>query len=113
MSLSVRSLAFRAFRCGSLHSVQFRQSSRSFTGQVFVAVFRSAGCAGAFAQSCAVSLGVSVFVVRVSAVRWSVSVPVAPAHSRLPVGWGRVWLVAGGLRGFVATLSRAGFVGSC
>lgn len=110
-ALSPRSAAFAAFRAGSLVSVCLRPSSRSFSGAVLVASFRSAPAAGVFARRCAARCGVAC-AVRGSAGSWSVSVPVALSSSRWPAGAGWAWPVAGGLRGFLAVLGASG-VGVC
>ena len=101
---SARSLAFSAFRAGSLVSLVFRPSSRSFSGAVVVARFACPRCAGLFARRWASRLGVSV------AVRGgAVSVPVAVPSSR-PLWLGRLVVCSGGLRGFVRSLGSAGVV---
>ena len=102
---SARFLAFSAFRAGSLVSLLFRPSSRSFSGAVAVARFGCPARAGAFARLWARRLGVAV------AVRGcSVSVPVAVPSSR-PAWLGRLVVCSGGLRGFLRSLSSAGVVG--
>jgi hypothetical protein len=110
--VSVRSLAFSAFRSGGLVSFVVRPSSRSFSGSVLVARFSGSGAARRFARSWARRLGVSV------AVRsgFSVSVPVALAagrrpSSRSPFGLGRLVVVRGrGVVGFWLALRSAGWL---
>ncbi len=107
MSLSrCRSVAFSAFRAGSLRSLLLRPSGRSFSGIVLVCVFASGPRAFPFAARWAVRLGVGVRVRR-HPLGWQVSVPVVRSSSRLPVS-GRVVAWRGGLRGFVAALGHSG-----
>ena len=107
-SLSVRSVAFSAFRAGSLASVLLRPG-RSGARLVLVCGFSSCARASAFARAWAVRVGGGV-AVRRAPVGWSVSVPVCWRSSRLPGGCGRVVAWSGGLRGFVRALGSAGFV---
>lgn len=92
-ALPCRSLAFSALRAGSLAGVVLRPSSRSGSGFVLVARFRSAASAGAFARRAAARLGYFV-VVRGPAV----SVPCAPPRSAPVLAAGRLALSPGLLR---------------
>lgn len=104
----VRSVAFSAFRAGSLVSVLLRSSSHSPSCRVLVCSFSSRQRAGAFARRWAARLGVSVFLRPVvPGLLWSVSIPVEFPSSRLPER-GLVSVV-GGLRGFVQRLASCGF----
>jgi len=94
-----RSVAFSAFRSGSLASVAFRPASWSRSVLVAVLGFRSPASAGRFAARWARRLGVAV-PVRRSGRLWAVGVPVAGVPSGLSHG---VW-VRGGLRGLVCSL---------
>lgn len=94
-----RSLAFSAFRSGSLASVARRPASWSSSVLVGVFGFRSPVSAGAFAARWAARLGVSVRVCR-SGSLWSVAVPVGGVPSGSRSG---LW-VSGGLRGLLRAL---------
>jgi hypothetical protein len=92
----VRSVAWRAFRSGSLWGLRVRSSSRSFSFFVLVAAFSCPRAAARFARAVAPVVGVSVAVRRsVSAVPlsgaprglWLVSVPVAVPAPVLSVGF--------------------------
>jgi hypothetical protein len=106
--VSVRSLVWSAFLCGSLRGFVSRPSAHSFSGRVVVAAFASPASASRFARRWAGRLGVSVFVrparSRSGARLWAVSVPVASPASASPLALP----VAGGLRGLVAVLGAAG-----
>ena len=108
-AFSSRSVAFSAFRAGSLCSVLLRPSSRAFSGAALVCSFASPRSAAAFARRWSVRLGVLVFVRRAPG-GWSVSVPVRRRSSRWPACVGRVVVWSGGLRGFCASLGSAGLV---
>lgn len=94
-----RSVAFSAFRAGSLASVALRPASWSSSVLVGVFGFRSPSAAGAFAARWAARLGVSV-PVRRSGALWAVAVPVAGVPSGSRAG---LW-VRGGLRGLLRAL---------
>jgi hypothetical protein len=106
---SFRGLAWSAWLCGGLLSVSFRPSSRSFSGAVLVARFRSPAAASRFARRWALRLGVPVFVRRSG-----VSVPVSGPGFPLPGPWfGFSVPVSGlGLRGFVRALAAPPFEGA-
>ena len=94
-----RSVAFSAFRSGSLASVALRPASWSPSVLVGVFGFRAPSSAGSFAARWAGRLGVSVRVRR-SAGLWAVAVPVAGVPSGSRAG---LW-VRGGLRGLLHAL---------
>ena len=97
---SIRSVAFSAFRAGSLSILQLRPSRRSFTGFVLVCFFRKPAAASAFARRWASRLGCSV------AVRgrgFVVSIPVGYTPTPNPF-----IVCSGGLRGLVQSLARMG-----
>jgi hypothetical protein len=107
--VSVRSLAFSAFRSGGLVSVLWRPSSRSLSGFVLVARFSRQAPARAFACRWARRLGVSVVVGPPSS-GFAVRVPApGPGSSRCP-SFGRLVVSSGGLRGFLRSLAGAGLV---
>ena len=95
-----RSVAFSAFRAGSLASVALRPASWSPSVLVGVFGFRAPSSAGSFAARWAARLGVSVRVRR-SAGLWAVAIPVAGVPSGSRAG---LW-VRGGLRGLLWALS--------
>jgi hypothetical protein len=95
-----RSVAFSAFRAGSLASVALRPASWSGAVLVSVLGFRSPASAGAFASRWAGRLGVAVSVRRSGAL-WAVAVPVAGVPSGARAG---LW-VRGGLRGLLRCLA--------
>mgnify|MGYP006294597187 CR=1 len=112
MTVTLRSLAFSAFRAGSLASLCFRPG-RSGAGTVLCAGFDDARAAGAFARRWAIRLGRSVACRHRELGahgRFHVSVPVRWNHAYPPAGSGRVILWTGGLRGFLTAIRRAGFV---
>jgi hypothetical protein len=103
-----RSVAWSAFRAGSLVSVLLRSSSHSASGRVLVCQFKRGASASAFARRWAARLGISIFVRCAGwAGRWEVSVPVHYPSSHLPA-WGLVPCV-GGVRGFARSLASCGF----
>lgn len=104
---SCRSLSWSAFRAGSLQSVWMGPSEHSFSGAVLRFSFARPACAAAFARRWAARVGVSLAVRRDPGGLVSVSVPIAPPHTRWP-GSGRVVVVAGGLRAFIRELSASG-----
>lgn len=111
---SPRSLAFSAFRSGSLVRLRLRSSFSAPGGFVVVAFFRCPARAGAFARRWAGRLGVSV-AVRRSGALWAVPVPCAPVPRRFVVpspvcvGGGGLWVSAvGGLRSFLRSLRGRG-----
>ena len=95
-----RSVAFSAFRSGSLASVARRPASWSPSVLVGVFGFRSPASAGAFASRWAARLGVAVRVRRCGSL-WAVAVPVAGVPSGSAAG---LW-VSGGLRGLLRALA--------
>lgn len=108
VSQSPRSVAFSAFRAGSLRSLVVRRSLHSRSGFVLVASFHSSASASAFARRWAARLGLPVAVRRSgrrSGASWSVSVPVVVAEpSVFACVAARVSFV-GGLRSLVRQLS--------
>ena len=107
-AFSLRSLAWSAFRAGTLQSVCLRSSEHAASGLVLVCAFSSPVRAGRFASRWARRLGISVAVRRPWHTTWHVSVPVRQASSRHPGGAGQAVLVAGGLRAFVQALNGSG-----
>lgn len=108
MFLNSRSLAFSAFRAGSLHSFVVRPSLNSATGIVAVCTFSCPVRAASFARRWAIRLGLPVAIRH----RVTVSIPVVVAGSR-PFFLGRVVSPAGGLRGFTRSLAAMGVVRGC
>ena len=105
----VRSLAFSGFRAGSLSSVVFRGSARSFTGFVLELRFKNYDRACGFARLWSARLGLSVRLSPHFGL-WSVVVPCLWASSRVPRVYGRAIAVCGGVRGLVRVLSDSGLV---
>jgi len=97
--VSFRSVAFSAFRAGSLASVARRPASWSPRQLVGVFGFRNPARAGKFAARWAAQLGLSVRGCRAASL-WVVRVPVAGVPSGSRSG---LW-VRGGLRGFLHSL---------
>ncbi|MCP4544271.1 MAG: hypothetical protein GY832_44730 [Chloroflexi bacterium] len=106
---SPRSVAFSAFRAGSLRSITVRPSSRAASRVVLVAAFASFPRARSFARRWASRLGFSV-VVRRSGALWAVSVPVViRARCRWLLAGGGIFApVVGGLRGLLAVVGSWG-----
>ncbi len=100
VSQSVRSVAFSAFRAGSLASVGLRPASWSASQLVLVAGFHSPASARSFAARWAGRLGQLVRVRRAGRF-WAVSVPVTGQPSGRRSG---LW-VRGGLRGLLSVLA--------
>ena len=97
---SVRTVAFSAFRAGSLSILQFRPSRRSFTGFVLVCFFRKRSAASTFARRWAGRLGCSVAV---RGQGFVVSIPVSYTPMSI-----RFIVTSSGLQGLVQSLIRAG-----
>lgn len=108
MFLNSRSLAFSAFRTGSLYGFVVRPSLNSATGIVAVCTFSCPVRAATFARRWAIRLGLPVVIRH----RVMVSVPVIVAGSH-PLFFGRPVSCAGGLRGFIRSLGAAGVVRGC
>lgn len=107
MKVSVRSLIWSAFFCGSLGSFVVRPARRH-RGWVVLARFSSPAPAGVFGRRWAARLGISVACSRVGAGVFQVSVPVAAPDHRLP-GICRAIPIRGGGRSLDSLLFSVGF----
>ena len=107
MALSVRAVAWSAFRAGSLRQLCLRPG-RSGARLVLVCAFGDVRRAGRFATLIAPRVGRSVALRRAPGGLWAVSVPVAWPHTRLPEWTGWPLVVSGGVRGFALLLRSLG-----